>query len=207
MPACAPALFLPAPPYPFSALRPALDEQTVRTHYCHHYVPAMQRLYALAQGKAPAELQGCTWQELVRVLPTAGDAAHTCADVYHHMLYFSGMQGATSQPYGYLLNAIRREFGSADALRSAFSRAACSLPGSGWLWLAVRRGSLCVLPLPDRDLPAQEDVSPVLCCDVWEHAYYLQYRQREQYLDAWWSVLDWQRAEDLYVGSGALERR
>jgi len=189
---------LPPLPYPADALRPHLNAQTVETHYRSHCIPAAARLARLLPEATRGPLQQAL--QLCRTLPQT-EALGCAGSVFAHLLYFRTLQCGTSQPYGYLRRALEHTFGAADGLYCAFFRAAETLDGAGWIWLCRTPQGLQVLPTANNALPPQ-GWHPILCCDMWEHAYYLQYgAQWGKYLAAWYARINWQRAEERYLGA------
>ena len=191
-------------PYRCGDLAPYLDLATVLLHHGDH-----QRQYAeeLNAALEPWPVyQEWSLTQLVKGAPqlplaVQEKARQSAAGLWNHRFYFESMAPASGQQPGKVVGAaVRRDFGSLEELRRQFSGAAASLPASGWVWLAADcRGRLRVLATRDQENPLTLNLVPLLCADLWEHAYYLQYRShRERYLEAWWRLADWERAESRY---------
>lgn len=196
---------LPPLPYPtYAALEPYISAETLYYHYDRLFagyvnnlnnmlssMPSYQNLTLIQLLSAAACLAG----------PTGTRLCNNAGGVYNHAFYFDGMMAVTSQPHGQLLHAMENQFGSYDALRVAFRQAALDRFGSGWVWLCREsNGLLRIMTTPYQVTLEGTSCQPVLLCDVWEHAYYLQYKNdRGAYVDNWWNLVDWQRAESYYT--------
>ncbi len=189
---------LPPLPYAYDALEPDLDARLLRYHHDKHFGAAVDNLNALL---APYPVyQSWTLRELClnwAQLPDeiAPDVRNNAGSVFNHTLYFERLHPLPpSAPSAPLEGAITRTFGGMDGLYKAMKGVALSVFGSGWAVLAVGRdGNLTILKTKNQDtvLPLE----PVLCCDMWEHAYYLQYQnRRKEYFNAWWRLIDWPNA-------------
>lgn len=191
--------------YAIDALAPAMSAQALRYHHDFHhagYVKAVNRL-APAQGLGEASLQAV----LARA---SGALANAAAQVFNHQLYWASMGPLPGRPDAALLRAIDRSFGSRAALARRFKAEGASLFGSGWVWLVVApSGVLDIVPTPNAGLRVHEEALwPLLVCDVWEHAYYADYRgERVAYLDAFWRVVDWQGASRRFAAFRASRDR
>ena len=155
---------LPPLPYAYDALLPELDERTMHFHHDKHFNTYVDNLNKLLKDRP----------------------------VYNHDLYFKTLApGGASSPAGPLADAVVRDFGDLEGLKTAMKNAALGQFGSGWAWLVSdREGRLSVRKTPNQDstLP----LTPLLGCDVWEHAYYLPYQnRRDEYFEAWWRLVDW----------------
>jgi Fe-Mn family superoxide dismutase len=189
---------LPPLPYALDALEPYISARTLFFHYGKHhrgYVDALNRL--LAQR---ADLHGKTLVELI--CTTRGPIFNNAAQVWNHTFYWHAMSPMGGGiPRGAVGAQIRRQWPSFDAFRAAFTDAARNLFGSGWVWLALAPdGTLHILPLKDADNPMVYGMRPVLVCDVWEHAYYLDVQNdRVAYVDNWWNLVNWDFANTNMV--------
>ena len=198
------AFELPALPYSFDALEPAIDTETMTIHHGRHHKAYVDNLNA-AVAADPA-LQGMTLEQLMAgISKLPASVRNNGGGHWNHSLFWKIMapagQGGTPSPE--LAAAIDRDFGSLDALKAAMNKAATSRFGSGWAWLIVRDGKLEVTSTPNQDNPlmdvAEVQGAPILAVDVWEHAYYLKYQnKRADYLTAWWSVVNWNEVNRLY---------
>jgi len=189
--------------YRYNDLEPYLDLQTVLLHYSVQQGGADRLNAALSRWPCYQ-----TWSltqlltrpdQLPRELRT--QVQQYGGKLYNHQVYFSSMAAPTGQqPDADLAAAIRTCFGSGEGLRRRFAEAAQELPGVGWVWLVTdRRGQLRVMATRDNETPLAQGVIPLFCCDLWEHAYYLQYKyRRDRYMEAWWNLVDWQTAGERY---------
>ncbi|BFK86678.1 superoxide dismutase [Pseudoflavonifractor gallinarum] len=196
---------LPPLPYGYDELCPAIGEETLCFHHDKHlrsYVEQLNR--ALEDCEAG---RSKTLEELLRDLDSlpAQDrvpVGRSAGGVYNHLLYFAGLSpSGGGEPSGALAEAIQRDFGSFFAWKRQMAEAARTLFGSGYAWLVSdREGALSLLALPNQDCPLTLGLHPLLCLDVWEHAYYLDVRNRRgDYVERWFSLLAWPLAEARYT--------
>ena len=194
--------------YDFNALEPHIDETTMVTHYSKHHAAYTNNLNAALE-KVP-ELDGKSIEDILRNLNAVKDPAVRTAiannggGYYNHNLYFGILSPkAAMAPDGELAVEINKAFGSVDALKEKLTAAAMGRFGSGWAFLSVdATGNLKVSSSPNQDNPFMEEggFTPVLAIDVWEHAYYLKYKNlRADYLKAFWNVLDWNEVSRRYA--------
>ena len=184
-----PTLTLPPLPYAEDALAPHISADTVGVHYGKHhaaYVANVNRLVAgTAQDGAPLE----------QIISSAtGGLFNNAAQVWNHTFYWESMRpDGGGDPSGDLLEAVESSFGTADGFRKQFTESACGHFGSGWVWLVAGGERLEVMTTVNADLPQRHDRKPLLTIDVWEHAYYLDYRNaRAAYVDRWIEhLLNW----------------
>lgn len=193
--------------YDFNALEPSIDELTMVTHYTKHHAAYTNNLNAAIE-KAP-ELEGKTIEEIFKNLDKV-DASVKAAiqnnggGYYNHNLYFTTMSpNGGGKPEGKLLEQIEKDFGSFDALKEKLSQAGATRFGSGWAWLSANsKGELKVSSSPNQDNPIMEtkgEWTPILGIDVWEHAYYLKYKNvRADYITAFFNVVDWSEVAKNY---------
>jgi Fe-Mn family superoxide dismutase len=195
-------------PYDSNALEPHIGRETVTLHYTKHHVGYAKKLEALVAGK-PEATATLSW--LIR--RSEGAIFNNAAQIWNHNFYWRSMQPAGGgTPSGPLNTAINATFGSFERLRGDFLAAGADHFGSGWLWLVSRGGVLRITTTADADLPCRHGDTPILCADLWEHAYYLDYHdERARYLEAFidhlvsWEFAgaNWSRA----AGSAPLLRR
>jgi superoxide dismutase, Fe-Mn family len=194
-------------PYAYDALAPSIDEATMKLHHDKHYGAYTKNLNAALE-KAP-DLKGKPIEELLaetKLLPEEVRKAlrNNGGGYYNHSLFWRMMKPGGSKPSGALAEAIDKKFTSLDAFKEAFSKEAGSLFGSGWAWLIVDpSGELVITSTPNQDVPIMDVAEvagrPVLGLDVWEHAYYLKYKNvRPDYIKNWWEVVNWDTAGELY---------
>ncbi len=198
---------LPSLPYAFDALEPHVDARTMEIHHGKHHAAYVANLNAALE-KAPS-LFDVPLDRLLRNLASVPadirDAVRNNGGGHlNHSLFWTVMSPrGGGQPVGELSTAVNSAFGSFEAFKEQFGTAAKTRFGSGWAWLAVNAfGGLVVTSSPNQDSPVMDGMSPVLGLDVWEHAYYLQYQNRRpDYVTAFWNVVDWKRANELYVAA------
>ncbi len=196
--------------YNFNELEPHIDELTMITHYTKHHAAYTANVNA-AIDKHP-ELAHKSIEDILSNLDQVSDEASRNAlrnnggGYYNHNLYFSTLSPKGSRnPEGDLLKQIEADFGSFDNLKEKLNNAAATRFGSGWAWLSAdKSGKLQVSSSPNQDNPLMEthgEWTPILGIDVWEHAYYLKYKNlRVDYINALYSVLDWEEIARLYNG-------
>jgi len=192
----------------FNALEPYIDELTMNTHYSKHHATYTNNLNT-ALDKLP-ELQGKSIEDILRNLADISDEGLRTAvrnnggGYYNHNLYFAVLRpGGSKKPEGELAKQIEKDFGSFEALKEKLSSAALGRFGSGWAWLSANKnGDLQVSSSPNQDNPLMENGGvwvPILGIDVWEHAYYLKYKNlRGEYISAFFELLNWDEVASNY---------
>ncbi|MBR4347105.1 MAG: superoxide dismutase [Oscillospiraceae bacterium] len=195
-------------PYSYDALEPHIDALTMETHYSKHHA-AYTAAFNAAMEKAG--LTGKTAEEIFTSLDTVEDTAlrnalrNNGGGWYNHNLYFSTLSPTPAKaPSGELAEKINEAFGSLDALKEKLTAAATGQFGSGWAWLIVTsEGALEVVSTPNQDSPLSLALgTPILAIDVWEHAYYLKYKNlRAAYVKEFFEVLDWAAVEKNYAAA------
>lgn len=191
------AFELPPLPYATDALEPHVDARTMEIHHDKHHAAYVNNLNNALKGHD--ELAAMTIEELMANLSAVPEAIRTAVrnnggGHANHSLFWKLMSSnGGGQPGGDLANAINAAFGSFDAFKDTFSKAAATRFGSGWAWLYVdASGNIGVNSTPNQDTPLMDGNTPILGLDVWEHAYYLKYQNRRpDYVTAWWNVVDW----------------
>jgi Fe-Mn family superoxide dismutase len=197
---------LPALPYGYADLQPYIDEATMRVHHDKHHQTYVEKLNAALE--AYPELQKLKVEDLLKDLekiPEAGRAAikNQGGGTYNHALFWPMLKKDIT-PYGYILEAINKEFGSFDAFKEKFTASANALFGSGWTWLVLDGKRLEIMNLPNQDSPLSVGKIPILTIDLWEHAYYLNVNNRRQeYINLWWNVINWDFVNKLYIDATA----
>jgi len=191
-------------PYAFDALEPYIDALTMEIHHGKHHQAYVNNLNAALEGHAG--LQQKTVEELLRDLPampeSIREAVRNNGGGHWNHSFFWPLLKKGSAPKGEAVEAIKREFGSYDEFKARFSKAAAARFGSGWAWMALKENQLEILSTPNQDTPISQGMIPLLGLDVWEHAYYLKYQNRRpEYIDAFFSVINWERVNDLYVAA------
>jgi Fe-Mn family superoxide dismutase len=191
------AFTLPPLPYEYNALEPHVDEQTMRIHHDKHHAAYVNNLNAALEGHA--DLQAKTIEQIVGNLAAIPEGIRTAVrnnggGHVNHSLFWDWMRpGGASEPGGALGDAISRTFGGFAQFKEQFAKACTGRFGSGWGWLTLdAKGTLAIESTPNQDSPLMDGKTPILGCDVWEHAYYLKYQNRRpDYVSAWWNVVNW----------------
>ena len=180
-------------PYSKGALSPHLSEETLSFHYEKHHQTYLNNLKNLLQGQPQAEL---SLEDIVQT--SSGAVFNNAAQVWNHDFYWKSMkpQGG-GEPQGELAKAIVRDFTSFEAFLTQFASAAIGQFGSGWAWLVSEKGSLKITTTGNADTPLKQGLKCLLTCDVWEHAYYVDYRNlRAKYVDTFLKhLVNWEFAE------------
>ena len=197
------AFELPPLPYDHDALEPTIDAETMRFHHGKHHKAYTDKLNEGVE-KDPA-LAGKSIEDILDMISSQPPLVRNNGGGYwNHDFFWNSMKKGGGQPSGKLAEAIQRDFGGLDGLREQFNAKGVGQFGSGWAWLiADADGKLKVTSTPNQDNPLMDAVSergtPLLGNDVWEHAYYLNYRNdRAAYLKAWWDVVDWDKVGQRY---------
>jgi Fe-Mn family superoxide dismutase len=183
------AFQLPELPYAMDALAPHISAETLEYHYGKHHNKYVETLNQLVDGTAHAEK---TLEDLIKT--TDGKIFNNAAQVWNHTFYWHCMSpNGGGAPKGKLADSINQAFGSFDAFKEKFSEAAATQFGSGWAWLVQNEdGSLSIEKTSNAENPLTKGQKPILTCDVWEHAYYIDYRNaRPNYVEAFWNLVNW----------------
>ena len=191
------AYTLPPLPYDYNALEPSIDEQTMRIHHDKHHQAYVTNLNAALE-KHPG-LQDKPVEQLIADIDSLPEAIRTPVrnnggGHANHTFFWEIMRpGGAREPAGALAQAIEKAFGGLAPFKEQFAKACAGRFGSGWGWLtAAKGGALAIESTPNQDSPLMAGKTPVLGCDVWEHAYYLKYQNRRpDYVTAWWNVVNW----------------
>jgi len=195
---------LPPLPYDYNALEPHIDEQTMRIHHGKHHAAYVANLNAALEPHS--NLQAKPAAELLANLDALPEAVRTPVrnnggGHLNHTLFWEIMTpGGAREPTGALAGAIAKAFGGFGSFKEQFAKACVGRFGSGWGWLTLdRAGSLGIESTPNQDTPVMSGKTPLLGCDVWEHAYYLKYQNRRpDYVSAWWNVVNWSEVGKRY---------
>ena len=194
---------LPNLPYNFDELEPHIDSKTMQIHHGKHHAGYTNKLNAAIAG---TDLEGKTIEDILKNLDMNNTAVRNNGGGYfNHCLFWTVMgPNCGGEPEGALAGAIEKSFGSFDDFKSKFAAAAATRFGSGWAWLCVDSdGGLEVCSTANQDnplMPGECGKTPILCLDVWEHAYYLNYQNRRpDYIDAFFNVINWEVVAKLYV--------
>jgi Fe-Mn family superoxide dismutase len=194
---------LPPLPYDFGALEPHIDSQTMQIHHGKHHQAYVNNLNAALE-KHP-QLQSKSAEDLIRDLGSVPEDVRTAVrnngggHVNHTMFWTLMAPNGGGAPTGALADAINSAFGSVDAFKEQFAKAAVGRFGSGWAWLIDTNGKLSIESTANQDNPLMEGKKGILGLDVWEHAYYLKYQNRRpDYIAAWWNVVNWPEVARRY---------
>jgi superoxide dismutase, Fe-Mn family len=181
---------LPKLSYAPDALQPYISKQTIDFHYGKHHQAYVNNLNNLIPG---TRFEQATLDQIIK--EADGGIFNNGAQIWNHTFYFESFSPAgPREPSGQLATAIANSFGSFGNFKEQFTKSSVTLFGSGWAWL-VRKpdGSLEIVQEPNAGNPLRNGMVPILTCDVWEHAYYLDYQNRRpDYLQAFWNILDWE---------------
>ncbi|MBR6775078.1 MAG: superoxide dismutase [Bacteroidales bacterium] len=185
---------LPKLPYKRDALEPHISQKTIDYHYGQHHAGYVKNLNNLIEG---SHFENMNLETIIK--NSEGSIFNNAAQVWNHTFYWNCMSSEENiMPQAVLLKNIERDFGSYDDLKQLFIKQAATLFGSGWLWLVCdKNGKLSLIQTSNADTPiARDEFKPLLTCDVWEHAYYLdQQNQRLAYLNEFWQIINWRFVE------------
>lgn len=188
---------LPALPYEANALEPFLSAETLEFHYGKHHQTYVTNLNNLIAG---TEFEQLSLEEIVK--KSSGGIFNNAAQVWNHTFYWNSLTPkGQGKPSGALLAAIEKSFGSFEDFKEAFAKTAVTTFGSGWAWLVKNAdGSLALVSTSNAATPLTTDQTPLLTIDVWEHAYYIDYRNaRPKYIETFWNYVNWDFAAQNYA--------
>lgn len=184
---------LPELPYAKEALAPYISAETIEYHYGKHHATYVANLNKLIVG---TEFEDLSLEEIIK--KSRGAIFNNAAQVWNHTFYWNCLApNAGGEPSGALAEAINNNFGSFAAFKEKFTATAIGTFGSGWAWLVKNSdGSLAIVSTSNAGCPLTEGTTPLLTCDVWEHAYYIDYRNaRPKYVEAFWNLVNWKFVE------------
>jgi Fe-Mn family superoxide dismutase len=195
---------LPPLPYAFDALEPFIDAKTMEIHHDKHHGAYVTNLNKALDGHA--DLQSKSIEDLLKDLNSLPEAVRTAVrnngggHLNHSMFWKIMKKGGGGEPSGDLSTAINGAFGSFAEFKAKLIDAGTKRFGSGWAWLLVRNGKLAIESTANQDNPISDGGKAFFGIDVWEHAYYLKYQNRRpEYLEAWWSTVNWAQVSDNYA--------
>jgi len=182
------AFTLPPLPYGMDALAPTISKETLEFHYGKHHQAYVTNLNNLVAG---TEFESASLEDIIK--KSSGGVFNNAAQVWNHTFYWNSMTPKAGEPAGKLLDAINAKWGSVDAFKEAFNKSAAGNFGSGWTWLVKKSdGTLDIVNTSNAATPLTTSDVPLLTCDVWEHAYYIDYRNaRPKYLESFWKLANW----------------
>ena len=193
---------VPDLPYSKDALEPHIDAETMELHHDKHHQAYVDKLNAAVEG---SDLEDKTIGDLIANLNDVPEDIRTAVrnqggGHLNHSLFWESMSpDGGGEPEGDLAEAINEAFGSFDEFKEKFQAAGVAQFGSGWVWLVVDDGKLAITTTANQDNPITDGKTPLVGNDVWEHAYYVSYRNRRpEYLKAWWNVVDWGKVAERY---------
>ncbi|HTI15824.1 MAG TPA: superoxide dismutase [Dictyobacter sp.] len=198
------AFVLPTLSYEYHALEPYIDTQTMRLHHDKHHGAYVANLNAALEGHPFANIPIEAVLRRINELPESKRAAvrnHGGGHINHTIYWETLVPGGSKKPIGECAIAIEQTFRSVNTFQTMFNDAGNQRMGSGWVWLVLNQhGELEIITTENQDSPLTEDLAPILGNDVWEHAYYLTYRNdRSKYLQAWWNVVNWDIVSLRYI--------
>ncbi|MDA3930758.1 MAG: superoxide dismutase [Prolixibacteraceae bacterium] len=195
---------LPQLDYAYDALEPQIDARTMEIHHTKHHAAYTNNLNNLLAG---TDFEGKSIEDLLAVVETQpAGVRNNAGGFYNHNLYWKVLTpGGSKEPTGALKDALVRDFGSVEAFKEQFAKAAATRFGSGWAWLVKVEDSLVVGSTANQDNPlmsvSEVKGTPILGIDVWEHAYYLNYQNRRpDYVEAFWQLINWDVVADYFHG-------
>lgn len=181
-------------PFGASELEPVISAETIALHHGKHLATYVNNLNNLLPG---SEFEELPLEEIV--VKATGGIFNNAGQILNHNLYFEQLQAPSddNRPVGTLADAIDKQFGSFEAFKEKFTTAAATLFGSGWAWIASDAdGMLHILQMPNADNPVTKGLKPLMTMDVWEHAYYVDYRNRRpDHIAAMWKILNWKEID------------
>ncbi|MDY0272482.1 MAG: superoxide dismutase [Fe] [Advenella sp.] len=183
---------LPALPYALDALAPHISQETLEFHYGKHHQAYVTNLNNLIAG---TEFENASLEDIIK--KSSGGVFNNAAQVWNHTFYWNSLSpNGGGEPTGALLEAINAKWGSVAAFKEAFNKSAAGNFGSGWTWLVKKEdGTLDIVNTSNAATPLTGNDKPLLTCDVWEHAYYIDYRNaRPKYLETFWNIVNWEFA-------------
>jgi Fe-Mn family superoxide dismutase len=188
---------LPQLPYALDALSPFISKETLEFHYGKHHQTYVTNLNNLIKG---TEFENASLEEIVK--KSAGGVFNNAAQVWNHTFYWNSMKpNGGGAPTGALADAINAKWGSFDKFKEEFTKCAVGTFGSGWAWLVKKAdGTLDLVSTSNAATPVTTDVTPLMTCDVWEHAYYIDTRNaRPKYVENFWNVVNWDFASKNFA--------
>lgn len=194
------AFELPKLDYAYDALEPHIDARTMEIHHSKHHNGYTTKLNGAIEG---TDMANMSIEEILKVCKDKSAVRNNGGGFYNHDLFWQVMSpNGGGTPDGALMEDINASFGSFEAFKDAFANAAATQFGSGWAWLCVCEGKLCVCSTPNQDNPLMGEGcggTPILGLDVWEHAYYLNYQNRRpDYINAFFNVINWAEVSKRY---------
>jgi len=190
------AFELPPLPYALDALEPHISAETLRFHHGRHHKAYIDKLNALLPGSG---FEDMSLEDIV--VKSSGDIFNNAGQSWNHAFYWRCLGPEPHSPGLALTSALTHAFGSIEDFKAAFVKSAAGNFGSGWTWLVKNRdGSVAVVNTGNAGTPLTDAVTPLLTVDVWEHAYYIDYRnERGRYLESFWNIVNWRFVDDNFA--------
>ena len=193
---------LPKLPYEYNALEPYIDAKTMEIHHTKHHQAYIDKLNGAVKG---TQFENMDVNELLKKLNDVPENIRTAVRNHggghsNHSFFWQVMgPNAGGEPHGNVGDAIKCTFGGFDKFKEEFTNAAMTIFGSGWVWLVIKDGKLEVIKTPNQDSPLMDGKTLLLGIDMWEHAFYiLRQNRKNEYLEAFWHVLNWKQVEENY---------
>jgi len=179
---------LPELPYAMDALAPHISKETLEYHYGKHHKAYVDNLNKLIPG---TQFEKSSLEDIIRT--STGGIFNNAAQVWNHTFYWHCLSPKGGEPSGALADALKKAFGSVDEFKQKFAQTAVTTFGSGWGWLVKNgSGALEIVSTSNAGCPLTDGKKPLLTCDVWEHAYYIDYRNaRPKYVETFWKIVNW----------------
>ncbi len=200
---------LPPLPYSYDALEPHIDAKTMEIHYTKHHQTYTNNLNAALE-KCPQDVQN---KDIIEILSDLGSVPNDLKSAINfngggfdnHRIFWNNLtSNGGGEPQGSIAEAINNSFGSFSAFKEKFTTSTVGIQGSGWGWLVFdpKNTKVDYKSMPNQTSPRTENLVPLLGCDVWEHAYYLNYQnKRPDYVNAWWNLINWEDVNNRYAKS------
>jgi len=198
---------LPELPYAHNALEPYIDEATMKVHHDKHHQAYLNKFNSALE-KHP-EFFKKSVEQILRGLESLPDGIRTAVrnnggGYYHHSIFWEMMSpDGGGEPIGKIAEGINKIFGDFKSFKEKFTNEAVGHFASGWTWLVKdAKGELSIISTENQDSPISKNFTPLIGIDTWEHAYYIKYQNRRpEYVDAWWNVVNWKKAEEYYLSN------
>lgn len=184
---------LPKLPYEMDGLEPFMSKETIEYHYGKHHQAYTNNLNKLIEG---TEFENSPLEEIIK--KADGGIFNNAAQYFNHTFFFEALKvNGKDAPQGELAKLIDKKYGCFESFKEQFSAKAATLFGSGWTWLIVDAdGALDIMQTSNADTPIREELKPLMCIDVWEHAYYIDYRNaRPSFISKFWEIINWEVVE------------
>lgn len=188
---------LPKLPFEFNALEPYISEKTVEFHYTKHHQGYVNKLNGMIKG---TEFESMSLEDIVK--NSKAGIFNNAAQIWNHTFYWDGFNPKGSKvPVGKVAELINKKYGSFEKFKEEFESFSAGVFGSGWSWLVYENNELNIVGTSNAETPITKGIKTLFTCDVWEHAYYLDYQnKRPEYLSNFWNILDWNIIENRFNG-------